>query len=268
MTTAVTAPSFYPDDEVLFRELVAAEDRHFWFRARNRAIAAMLRRVTPALPAGFRTLEIGCGTGNVLRVLEETYGADRVIGMDMFQGALRYARRRTHCGLVQGDMHLPPFGARFHLIGMFDVVEHFEDDNRLLTDARSLLEPGGVLLLAVPAHMSLWSYADEFAGHQRRYGIRELETKLTAAHFRVQYISYFMAATFPVMWLKRRTTSWSHRRNTPAQARDLFLAELRPVPIVNGVLGWLGGKEAALIAAGRRLPFGTSLLAAAVRSGS
>jgi SAM-dependent methyltransferase len=267
-SAAAIAPSSYPDDEVLFRELAAAEKRHFWFKARNQVIAAILRRVTATLPAGFRALEIGCGTGNVLRLLEEFAGVGRVVGMDMFQGALRYARERTRCGLVQADMHSPPFLASFHLVGMFDVVEHFADDHRVLLDARALLQPGGVLLLTVPAHMGLWSYADEFAGHQRRYDIRELEAKLRAANFEIQYLSYFMAATFPVMWLKRRTTSWAHRRPTAAEARELFLAELRPVPVVNKVLGWLGAREATRVASGRRLPFGTSLVAVAARPGS
>ena len=258
-----TAFSSYPDDELLFRELVAAEDHHFWFTVRNRLIAAILHRITPLLPTGFRTLEIGCGTGNVLRVLEGISGSNMVVGMDMFEGGLRYARQRTQCALVQGDMHAPPFGAQFHLVGMFDVVEHFADDSRVLRDARALLQPGGMLLLTVPAHISLWSYADEFAGHRRRYRIPEMRSKLKAAGFRVEFMSYFMAVTFPVMWLKRRTTSWLHTSHTPSEARKLFLAELKPVPVVNPALRWLAEKEAALIASGRALPFGTSLLAVA-----
>jgi len=258
--------SFYPDDDLLFRELVAAEDCHFWFIARNKVIAAALRRATRSLPAGFRTLEIGCGTGNVLRLLEKAGGRENVVGMDMFAGGLRYARQRTHCGLVQGDMHAPPFQTQFHLIGMFDVIEHLVDENRALLAARALLAPGGKLLLTVPAHMSLWSYADEFAGHQRRYDRRQLREKLLAAGFRIDYLSYFMATTYPIMWLKRRATSWTHQTHSPAQARDLFFAELRPVPILNGILRWLGEREATLIGSGRELPFGTSLLAVATRS--
>ena len=258
------AQSFYPDDDLLFRELVAAEDRHFWFKARNKVIAAALQRAARPLPAGFRTLEIGCGTGNVLRLLEMA-GGGSVIGMDMFAGGLRYARQRTHCALVQGDMHVPPFSTQFHLIGMFDVIEHLADDSRALTSARALLAPGGKLLLTVPADMSLWSYADEFAGHQRRYDRNQLRERLLAAGFRVDYVSYFMATTYPIMWVKRRATSWTHQAHSPQQARDLFLAELRPVPMVNGILRWVAEREASLIASGRSLPFGTSLLAVATR---
>lgn len=269
MTASDQAPaavqSSYPDDDLLFRELVAAEDRHFWFVARNKIIGAVLRRATRSLPAGFRTLEIGCGSGNVLRLLEKIGGTQNVVGMDMIAGGLRYARQRTHCALLQGDMHAPPFATQFHLIGMFDVIEHLTDDIRALTSARALLAPGGKLLLTVPADMSLWSYADEFAGHQRRYNRPQFGEKLMAVGFRVDYLSYFMATTYPIMWLKRRVTAWTHRTHSPKEARDLFLAELRPVPIVNGILRWLAEREASLIAARRVLPFGTSLLAVATR---
>jgi len=268
MTAPNEAPagghSFYPEDDILFRELVAAEDRLFWFTARNQVIAAALRVATRSLPQDLRILEIGCGTGNVLRLLEKA-SAKTVIGMDMFSGGLRYARQRTQCGLVQGDMHAPPFNTHFHVIGMFDVIEHLTDDGYALASARALLAPSGKLLLTVPADMSLWSYADEFAGHQRRYHAQQLREKLLAAGFTVDFLSYFMAATYPILWLKRRTTSWTHQSHSPDQARDLFLAELRPVPIINGILRWLAEKEAGLIASGRTLPFGTSLLAIATR---
>ena len=54
-------------DPAFFSELARVEDRHFWFRARNRLIAGLVGRVVPELPAQYRVLEVGCGNGNVLR---------------------------------------------------------------------------------------------------------------------------------------------------------------------------------------------------------
>jgi len=257
-----TAHSTYPGDDALFAELFAVEDRHFWFAARNRVIDAALQRIAKQLPQVCRVLEIGCGTGNVLRVLEQTYGSGNVVGMDLYSGGLRYARQRTQCAVVQADMYWSPFSIDFDLVGMFDVVEHLADDAAALRQASVLLRPEGKLLLTVPAHMSLWSYADHFAGHHRRYSRGELAKKLDAAGFEVEYLTYFMAVLWPLLWLHRRLASWS-RRNWERQARELFLAELRPNPAVNGTLRWILEKEAILIGAGRVLPFGTSLLAIA-----
>src|SRR5262245_37315921 len=83
--------------------------------------------------------------------------------------AFKLARMRTdNCLLVQGNASQAPFSKTFHLIGMFDVLEHIQDDIGALRDIRSLLDPDGALLLTVPAHASLWSYFDEASRHCRR----------------------------------------------------------------------------------------------------
>jgi ubiquinone/menaquinone biosynthesis C-methylase UbiE len=55
-------------DPSLFEELAQVEDRHFWFRARNRLIFEIAKKLTARLHPGYLVLEVGCGTGNVLRV--------------------------------------------------------------------------------------------------------------------------------------------------------------------------------------------------------
>ena len=111
---AITAPPPSTEhasyDPLYFDRLFAIEDRHFWFRARNAVITAVIGRIVGALPDGYRVLEVGCGTGNVLHVLQRTCGRGRVFGMDLFAEGLRFARRRTTCPLIQGDVHTPPFG--------------------------------------------------------------------------------------------------------------------------------------------------------------
>ena len=59
------------------------------------------------------------------------------------------------------------------------------------------LEPGGRLMLTVPAGPSLWSRFDEESQHQRRYTDRHLREVLAAAQCRVEYMTYFMSLTYP-----------------------------------------------------------------------
>ena len=122
-------PSSY--DPAYFAPLFAVEDKHFWFRVRNLMIQTLVRQVIADFPSGYRVLEVGCGSGNVLRVLEETCTRGKVVGMDLFADGLKYARKRTTCSLVQGDMQNPPFGTQFDLIGLFDVLEHLPDDKQI-----------------------------------------------------------------------------------------------------------------------------------------
>lgn len=240
--------------------LRAAEDRHFWFRARNAVIAAALRRIEPSLASGYRALEIGCGTGNTLRVVAETLRRGSTFGVDLFLDGLVHARNRVGPRVFQADIVRPPFGDRtkFDVIAMFDVLEHLDDDRAALSLVHGLLRDGGVMLLTVPASMRLWSAFDVASHHRRRYDAPALHSKLLDAGFDVEYLSPFMLTLYPIAWLKRRLAPrWRDDRGAFAAA----IEDLRIVPILNPLLEWMLSVEAPAIARRRRLPFGTSLLA-------
>jgi SAM-dependent methyltransferase len=255
-------------DPKFFSKLVQIEDEHFWFCARNRIIATLAGQVTQNWSAGYRVLEVGCGTGNVLRTLEEACAAGKVVGMDLFAEGLAFARMRTRCPLVQGSVEQPGFGVQFDLIGAFDVIEHLPDDRRILACIHSMLKPNGVLLLTVPARRALWSYFDEVSHHCRRYEVHDLREKLEDAGYQVEYLSEFMASIYPLVWLVRQIGSWKRRTLTAKSAKGdiaLVLQELRIVPVLNGVLEFVLRQEARLIKSRCVLPFGASLVAAARR---
>jgi len=245
-------------DPECFDRLAAVEDRHFWFRARAQVIAAVARRITVAFDPGYRVLEVGCGSGKILGVLEPACPGSRVFGMDLHREGLRHARRRCSQPLVQADILAPPFRASFHLIGLFDVLEHLGDDVAVLERLRPLLAPQGLLLITVPAHPSLWSYFDEWSHHRRRYTAAELRRSLAAAGYQLDFLSPYMCAIFPLLWLGRRIASLRRR-----PAGELAGADLQVVPVVNEALAWLLSLEAPWLARRRRLPLGTSILAIA-----
>lgn len=248
-------------DQTYFAPILAIEDRHFWFHGRNQVLGPLARQVTSDLPVGYRVLEIGCGTGNALRILKEACPGGTVVGMDLFAEGLRYARDRTSCPLVQGDLYSPPFGANFDVIALLDVLEHLPDDVAVLRHVCGMLAPGGVLLLTVPAHPSLWSYFDEAAYHCRRYTSAELRLKLVIAGYRIEYVTQYMATLFPLVWFQRRLLR--RRVGDANRAHDLVMRDLRVIPVVNRVLAWLLAQEARLVRRRRALPLGTSLLSIA-----
>lgn len=244
--------------------LFAAEDRHFWFRARNLIVAALVHQFCAGKMFGRLILEAGCGTGNVLRVLEGACPHAIIVGMDVSAQSLRYARQRTACALVRGDVRLPPFGRQFDMIALFDVLEHLPDDVQVLQDLNTMLTENGMLLLTVPAHLLLWSTFDEESYHCRRYELDEIRTKLTLAGYRVVYLTQFMASIFPLIWLMRRPRMSICRHLAQDRSRTCEIAsELRVPPVINELFVFLLSQEARLIAQRRKLPIGTSLLAMA-----
>jgi SAM-dependent methyltransferase len=265
LSAGYTAHDSY--DPAYFERLFSIEDRHFWFRARNLVIGTVVGQITATAAPGYRMLEVGCGTGKVLKMLEETCSDGTVVGMDLFGEGLAFARERTSCALVQGDVNRPPFGGSFDIIGAFDVLEHLPDDVRVLRNISSMLTPGGALILTVPAHRSLWSYFDEASHHRRRYEEKQLKRKLEAAGYRLEYLTQYMAAILPLVWLGRRLAAITARmrRRGPRDADALANEELRVIPVANGALSWILAQERLIIARRRRLPVGASLLAVARR---
>jgi SAM-dependent methyltransferase len=149
---------------------------------------------------------------------------------------------------------LPLAGRSFDVIGLFDVLEHVEDDSGALRAAKSHLAPGGALILTVPAHQALFGPHDVEHHHKRRYAYAELNAKLLAAGFEVEKLSYMNAALFPVAWILRWFDKvMGHERPT---------ATGLPSSPVNQALAAIFGAEAALLPR-LNLPFGLSLLAVA-----
>lgn len=251
-------------DPAYFEPLFKAEEKHFWFRARNKVIGSITRGLLKAGKGPYRILEIGCGTGNVLR---EWAGLkplpDLVCGMDLFAEGLFIANKRVSCSLVQGDVELPPFKHVFNLVGLFDVLEHIPDDQGVLNSLGAMLVEDGAILLTVPAFPSLWSYFDVASHHVRRYLLQDLRAKVTAAGFTVEFASYYMMTIFPVVWLQRKlagSSQLNHAADKPDAIRSLALDELKIIPGINGVLNFILSLEAKWIQRYRKLPFGTSIV--------
>jgi 2-polyprenyl-3-methyl-5-hydroxy-6-metoxy-1,4-benzoquinol methylase len=246
-------------DAAGIQRLVAAEDRHFWFRARNEIMAALVGRPIADLPDGFRILEVGCGSGNVLRVLQRlAEGRGEVQGLEVSDAAAEVARRRTGLTVTSGYLSDLDATASFDVIAAFDVLEHIADEAGVLVQMRDRLRPHGRLILTVPAHQSLWSPFDVASGHERRYSLQMLSRSLRAAGFEVEYRTYFLSLLFPAMWLRRRLFK------TDASDMGVLLdSEFQIVPGINELAYQVLRQEARVIKARRRLPMGTSIAAIA-----
>ena len=246
--------SYTPDQ---FQLVFQAQDRHFWFKCRNRCIGAVIRSLPEVQPIR-RVLEVGCGTGVVLSELERLFPSSLIIGMDLFGEGLQLARRRFRGPLVRATVDRPVFSRAFDLVGAFDVIEHVYDDRDILKRLRDQITPGGYLIVTVPAHQWLWSYFDEVAHHRRRYSRAELISKVSSAGFEVFYCSHFMAALLPLMWIKRMIMA--ERMVATAGHQAAVQSDVEISDVANSVLRVLSWPDAVLMRKRISIPVGTSLL--------
>lgn len=263
--TSGFSPTF---DSRLFAPMEKIEDQHFWFVSRKRVLFSIIKKITQGFTAGSRILEVGCGTGSNLKVLQQACPHAQVFGFDLMDEGLEIARRQTSCHLIQGNITHPPFGQHFDLVGLFDVLEHLDDDLTVLKNMDRILKPGGYLLLMIPANQSLWSYHDIAHRHRRRYSLDGLSSNLSAAGFEVEYLTYFMASIFPLIFFRRKVFISDRAQISHQSAIDRkIFRDLQVVPVVNSILKLILRAEQTLIDRRWRLPFGTSLLALARKKG-
>jgi len=170
------------------------EDNSFWFRHRNSCIVALVKRFRPE----GAIVDVGGGNGFVAQALISA-GFDCILLEPGPTGALNAKIHReipdVICSTIQG--------ARFEsssvaAVGLFDVLEHLEDDHGMVADLARVLKTKGLFFGTVPAYQWLWSTADEFAKHHRRYA-RESLLSLLARDYDVLYSTYiFRALTLPI----------------------------------------------------------------------
>lgn len=154
--------------------------------------AWMYQAIAPYI--GRRVLEVGSGIGNMSAEMLAA-GVDRLVLTDMDGWyRARLAEKFGDRPEVRVDSLLLPdpaarerfAGDRLDTVVALNVVEHIEDDVGALDTMRTLLAPGGRVVILVPAMQSIYGEMDRELGHFRRYGRRTLAEAFTRAGLAVE----------------------------------------------------------------------------------
>ena len=239
-----------------FPQLAKLEAKNFWFRARNRLIIYAIKRYFPQAQS---FLEIGCGTGFVLQGIEKNIPHLICSGSEIFPAGLKFAAERLcKTTLFQMDARRIPFAEEFDIIGAFDVLEHIEQDEDVLKQMYYATQNGGGIILTVPQHPWLWSQADNYAHHVRRYVKQNLIIKLEQAGFKVVKVTSFVSFLLPLMLISRINNRSTSKDYDPT-------SELKISGPLNYLLEKILDIEHWFIKAGFSFPLGGSLLVVAYR---
>jgi len=242
------------EDYELLREV---EKGHFWFDNRNRLLTWVLREY---FPTARKFCEVGCGTGFVLEEISRSFPQMRIFASDIHQRSLYHTHSRVpDSNVFQSNICQLPFKDEFNAVGVFDVLEHIDNDVCALQSIYNSLKWGGGVIITVPQHMWLWSAQDERGCHKRRYIKDDLFRKLENTGFEVMKATSFMSLLLPILIISR------FRKKSNGKVNDDD--ELSIHPFINRVLSCICRIERYMIETGIVFPIGGSLLVVAIKNG-
>ena len=243
-----------------YKEYYDIERNHWWFIAREKIISNYVKKLIndKHLPEKeIKILNIGCGPGRSSQYLSN-FGA--VTSLEYDKDCCEFASERTGLNIINGSITELPFEENsFDLVCAFDVIEHVENDSLAVSEVKRVAKREGILIITVPAFMSLWSHHDVINHHYRRYKINQIEKLFNKEQKGTKiFTTYFNFFLFPPIYIVRSLSNlFLSIKNRPGSGSDF---ETFKAGILNTILYNVMAFESKLVNKNIKLPFGVSVL--------
>ncbi len=207
---------------------MADREKTYWWHLGRLQIIKTYIAVAKKGKTNLKILNVGCGTGGTIDLLE-SFG--KVENVDNSDDAIRFMKSSGHKNVVKVDgIKLPFKDASFDIVGAFDVLEHIQEDRAALKEWSRVLRPDGAIVVTVPAYQWLWSGHDEVLYHKRRYTKALIKKTARQAGLKVDKLSYAVVFSLPLVIgfrfinkiMKRQVSSETSYVNVPTWTNRLF----------------------------------------------
>ena len=168
-------------------ELEKIGEGDFWSNVKTKLILGMIE--------GKNILDVGCGACTLSKILlEKSYN---VTVIDSDEKAVEIAKKKGLRGF-KADIADWKTNTKFDCVIASDVLEHIDDDKRVIRKIYAILKPGGCLILNVPSYKFLFGKHDIYLGHKRRYSDGELKAKLEESGFEIESQRHWNLLALPL----------------------------------------------------------------------
>lgn len=238
------------------------EDCHWWHESRRLLAEEFLEKLN--INEYDYGLDIGCGTGGNLKVLQKY--CRNLIGVDKSDIALKLAKERwQNFNFVKGDANylyklFEP--EKFGIVTIFNVLYHqwILNEEEVLKQIFKILKPGGYLLITEPAFNFLKRKHDLQVMGKSRYRISFFEKILKKAGFDTVSKTYFNSMSFLPAFLLASVDYFCKTKNKEINKMDTVKEVQIPNIFINNLLLRLMKVERMAVNSIGMIPFGVSLL--------
>ncbi len=237
-----------------YQNCFLVEDNSFWFNHRNNCIMEVINNFPPP---GI-ILDVGGGNGFVSLEIKNN-GYEIALLEPGISGILNAKKRGLKKIICANFNEIDLYPNSIPAIGIFDVLEHIEDDVEFLKKIQKSLVTGGKLYLTVPAYNWLWSDEDNKAGHFRRYTINLLKSKIERIGLEIEYFTYIFSISPIPIFLFRTLPTKLNLQKKEIQKRTKNEHKIRK-GLAGNILQKIWNSELKTISKEKHILFGGSCL--------
>ena len=227
------------------------EEDSFWFKHRNNIITEAVKMFNSQ---NF-FLDVGGGNGFVSKRLQDE-GFDIVLiepgkagAQNSYNRGIKNVIRSTldEVGLEKESIYS---------IGLFDVLEHIEEDVHFLKKVNKYLKNDGYLYITIPSYNILWSQEDVDAGHYKRYTLSSIYKLLKDSGFNNEYSTYIFSI-LPIPIFLFRVLPEKIGLGLQFRKKEQNEHVLKK-GIIQTITQWVWDFELRMVKSKKKIPFGGS----------
>lgn len=161
-----------------YQRMAVSERDLWWYRALHQLVADTIQRLKPQ--TDIRILDVGCGTGGLMLFLQ-AHGYRDVRGFDLSECAVSLCRSRGLTVELDSMVNLARRDGeqKFDVIVSNDTLCYLDGEQQrtFVVDCHAALNPGGMLIMNLPALAAFRGIHDISVGIRQRFtslAVREL----------------------------------------------------------------------------------------------
>ncbi len=230
-------------DDAEIRSLDELESSHFWYKVRKDQLTKWFSNHKGR---NLRILDLGSATGgNTLHLIQLGH---RVTSVENSGVGLSIQQSKGIPAVNADARSLPFVDESFDVVICLDLLEHVQEDHKVVEEISRVLVPGGHFLISVPQDPKLWSDHDVSVNHLRRY-TKEVLIQVVAVpnlcNFKIWSTIYFLR---PLILMARKFTKGSSLRKIGTLPNQImyYICKLElflPSYQGSGVTLWMSGQK-------------------------